>query len=108
MTGRGRGDGHRATLAAHASRHKSTSRHTSRQVDNVDNDRQGIHMVTINLESTTVDNGRQGVDNTSTIHGRQLVDNGRQGRQVVDKVDKVDKQGSRNLWAAFFDITNGA
>ena len=60
---------------------------TSRQVDNVDNNRQGTRMVTINLESTMSTR----IDKELTTHRQLTVDN---WSTMVDKVDKVDKQGS--------------
>ena len=78
---------------------RQVDKSTSRQVDNVDNDRQGTHVVTINLESTT----STMVDKELTTHRQLTVDNWSTMVDKVDKLstrikfDKVDKQGSREF-----------
>ena len=68
---------------------RQVDKSTSRQVDNVDNDRQGTHMVTINLESTT----STMVDKELTTHRQLTVDN---WSTMVDKVDKLSTRSTRS------------
>ena len=69
--------------------HRQVDKSTSRQVDNVDNDRQGTHVVTINLESTT----STMVDKELTTHRQFTVDN---WSTMVDKVDKLSTRSTRS------------
>ena len=68
---------------------RQVDKSTSRQVDNVDNDRQGTHVVTINLESTT----STMVDKELTTHRQLTVDN---WSTMVDKVDKLSTRSTRS------------